>query len=265
MKIGYAAITWGGRDDEAIDDIAAVGFKAIQLRASVLNAYAGRPAALRQRLRDRHLTFAVLSSGNLRVDPAEAKTEIELHTAHAAFVRDAGGLFLQVIDEKPKGRATEPDDYARLGHLLTEVGRRTAAIGVPLVYHPHMNSLSETPGALETILAAADPAAVSLIFDIAHYQQGGGDPIAAIRRHAKRMRAVHLKNVEPTAAAPGYRWTPLDRGRVDVAGCVTALTGGGFAGWGIVELDRVSDPATTPKAAAVANRDFLTKRLHLAL
>src|SRR3972149_3448521 len=154
MKIGYAAITWGGRDDEAIDDIAAVGFKAIQLRPSVLNAY-------------------------------------------AAFVRDAGGLFLQVIDEKPKGRATEPDDYARLGHLLTEVGRRTAAIGVPLVYHPHMNSLSETPGALETILAAADPAAVSLIFDIAHYQQGGGDPIAAIRRHAKRMRAVHLKNVEP--------------------------------------------------------------------
>src|SRR3972149_4256515 len=173
MKIGSAAITWGGRDDEAIDDIAAVGFKAIQLRASVLNAYAGRPAALRRRLRDRHLTFAVLSSGNLRVDPAEAKTEIELR------------------------RAPEPDDYARLGHLLTEVGRRTAAIGVPLVYHPHMNSLSETPGALETILAAADPAAVSLIFDIAHYQQGGGDPIAAIRRHAKRMRAVHLKNVEP--------------------------------------------------------------------
>src|SRR3972149_8626543 len=81
MKIGYAAITWGGRDDEAIDDIAAVGFKAIQLRASVLNAYAGRPAALRRRLRDRHLTFAVLSSGNLRAGSAGATNQTALHTA----------------------------------------------------------------------------------------------------------------------------------------------------------------------------------------
>jgi sugar phosphate isomerase/epimerase len=74
-------------------------------------------------------------------------------------VRDAGGQFLQVIDEKPKDRATEPDDYARLGHLLSELGQRTAAIGVPLVYHPHMNSLSETPEALDKTLAATDRAA----------------------------------------------------------------------------------------------------------
>ncbi|MBI4420795.1 MAG: hypothetical protein HY560_08215 [Gemmatimonadetes bacterium] len=34
IRFGYAAITWGGNDRQAIDDIAAVGFRGIQLRAS---------------------------------------------------------------------------------------------------------------------------------------------------------------------------------------------------------------------------------------
>src|ERR1700730_17727893 len=32
IKFGYAAITWGGNDRQAIEDIAAVGFHGIQLR-----------------------------------------------------------------------------------------------------------------------------------------------------------------------------------------------------------------------------------------
>jgi hypothetical protein len=30
IRLGYAAITWGGKDEQAIADISAVGFKAIQ-------------------------------------------------------------------------------------------------------------------------------------------------------------------------------------------------------------------------------------------
>ena len=36
MKFGYAAITWGADIDKAMDDISAVGFKAIQLRGDLL-------------------------------------------------------------------------------------------------------------------------------------------------------------------------------------------------------------------------------------
>ena len=35
IRIGYAAITWGGNDRQAIDDIAAVGYKGIQLRVEL--------------------------------------------------------------------------------------------------------------------------------------------------------------------------------------------------------------------------------------
>lgn len=265
MTIGCAAITWAGRDEQAIDDIADVGYKGIQLRAPVVEAYAGRAGALASRLRARRLAFAALSSGNLEFDPALERAQLALHTAHAAFVRDAGGQLLQVIDEKPKGRPTERDDYARLGGLMSELGRRTAALGIPLVYHHHMNSLGQSPEAIDRILAASDAAVVSLLLDIAHYQQGGGNPVEAIHRYRGRIRIVHLKDVQPIPTPPGYRWVELGRGRVDVKGCVHALESIGFPGWAIVELDKVVDASDSPKASAIANRDYLVNELHMRL
>ena len=265
MHVGYAAITWGGNDAQAIDDIAEAGYKGIQLRASAFDAWGGRPDTLRALLQRRGLTFAVLSSGNLKYDPASVKEQLDLHTTHAKFVRDSGGLQIQVIDEKPKDRAPGPDDFKRLGDAMSELGRRTKAIGVPLVYHHHMNSTGEPPAAIDAIVAASDPAAVGLLFDIAHYQQGGGDPVPAIRKYAARIKAVHLKDVRPIDAAPGYQWVELGRGRVDVKGCVAALKTAGYDGWAIVELDRVVDADGSPKASAIANRRYVEQQLGLTL
>lgn len=265
MRTGYAAITWGGRDAVAIQEIGEVGFRAIQLRATAFDVWGARPAELKALLAHHRLTLAVLSSGNLKIDPAVEQEQLALHLSHASFVRDAGGRFLQVIDEKPRDRTPGPAEYKRLGALLTELGKRTAAVGVPLVYHHHMNSIGEPPAAVDAILAASDPVHVGLLFDIAHYQQGGGDPVAAIRRYGGRIRVVHLKDVREIAAAPGYQWVELGRGRVDVKGCIAALRDVGFDGWAIVELDRVVDPGGTPKASAIANREYVTKRLGLTL
>ncbi len=71
IRLGYAAITWGGKDDQAIADISAVGFKAIQLRSSTFAAYVTRPAVLKDLLAKHGLTFAVLSSGNLKYQPGD--------------------------------------------------------------------------------------------------------------------------------------------------------------------------------------------------
>ena len=107
--------------------------------------------------------------------------------------------------------------------------------------------------------------AVRLLFDIAHYQQGGGDPVAAIRRYGNAIKVVHLKDVRPIDAAPGYQWVELGRGRVDVKGCVAALKAIDFDGWAIVELDKVVDPGGTPKASAEANRAYAVNQLGLSL
>src|SRR5262249_46848794 len=121
MKFGYAAITWGADIDKAMDDISAVGFKAIQLRGEAFAQYGDRPRDLVARLEKSKLTFAVLSSGNLSIDPAREQEMLALHAQHARFVSAAGGKCLQIIDERPKGRQVGAEDYRRLGRLLTEL------------------------------------------------------------------------------------------------------------------------------------------------
>jgi inosose dehydratase len=266
MHFGYAAITWGADIVKAMDDIAAVGFKAIQLRGEAFAQYGDKPKELRALLDQRKLTFAVLSSGNLSIDAAREQEMLSLHTGHAKFVRDAGGKYLQIIDERPKGRSVGADDYRRLGRLLTELGKRTADLGVPMVYHHHMNSTGEKPAEVRAVLDAADPRHVRLLFDVAHYQQGGGDPVAAIREYREWIDVVHLKDVRNAAsAASGFEFVELGRGRVDLPGVFAALRAINYDKWAIVELDRVPDPGRTPKEAAEINKRYLIEQAHVQI
>ena len=264
IRVGYAAITWGGEDLRAIDEISALGYRGIQLRSGAIARFGADPAALRALLASRGLEFVALSSGNLSIDPAREASDLARHVANARFLRDAGGTFLQIIDERPAGRAVTPDDCARLGALLTVLGQRVAELGVVLVYHPHMDSIGERPDDAARVLAASDPRHVRLLLDVAHWRQGGGDPVDAIRRHRDRLAVLHLKDVEPmpaTAERPaGYRFVELGRGRVDLPGVLEALRAVRFDGWAIVELDSVAGTGRSPREAAAHNKRWLEWR-----
>jgi inosose dehydratase len=263
IRFGYAAITWGGRDREAIADVAALGFRGIQLRASALRDFGANPGALRELLAQHHLTMVALSSGNLNIEAPEAD-ELARHTAHARFVKDVGGLYLQVTDARPP-RPLVREDYRKLGRLMTELGQRTADLGIPLGYHNHMNAMGEKPEEVDWILQATDNRYARLELDIAHYLQGGGDPAKAIQRYGKRLLFLHLKDVEAvTPAAPGernYRFVELGRGRVDLPAVFAALRRVHFRGWAIVELDAVPDPARTPKECGAISKRYLEEKL----
>jgi inosose dehydratase len=263
IQYGYAGITWGNDYRTAIDEIAAVGYRGVQLRSGdgLLDEFASKPAALRELLAQKRLAFPVFSSGNLSIDPAREREMIDLHVTHARFVREAGGLYLQVIDERPKGRAVGADDYQRTGRLLTELGKRVQDAGVTLAYHHHMNSTGEKPDEVAAVLDAADRRHVRLLFDTAHYQQGGGDPSSAIRTYRDWIAVLHLKDVRASAPPAGYQFVELGRGRVDLPGVFAALNEIKFQGWAVVELDRVPDPGRTPKECAETNRRFLVDTL----
>jgi inosose dehydratase len=264
ITFGYAAITWQGNDRQAIEEVAAVGFKGIQLRTSVLPEFGDKPAALKELLAKHRLTMAAFSSGGVHIDPEFEKPDLETHQKHARFVRDAGGAYLQLTDTRPKRQLTAAD-YRRLGRLLTEIGRRTADIGIPVAYHNHMNAIGERPDEVDWVLDAADPRYVKVLLDVAHYHQGGGDPIRAIRTYADRLLFLHIKDVEsPLPGNSGdpmrsYRFVELGRGKVDLKGVFAALDAVKFRGWAIVELDRVPDDARTPKASAILAKEYLQK------
>ena len=264
VTFGYAAITWGDRYEQAIGDVAKAGYKGIQLRANVVPANQDDPSRLKALL-DKHgfLRMICLSSGNVSLD-GEAEPEIARHFAHARFVKALGGSFLQLLDNQPtKDPAEAARRVAELGRRMSEIGRRSAELGITVVYHNHMGSLSEPPEGLDRVLDAAHRDQVRLLLDVAHYQQGGGDPVAAVRKYASRLALLHLKDVRPApAGAPRpYQWVELGQGRVDLPAVFGALDGIGFRGWAIVELDAVPVPGRTELESALMSRRYLDETL----
>jgi inosose dehydratase len=62
---------------------------------------------------------------------------------------------------------------------------------------------------------------------------------------------LHIKDVA------GDRFVELGRGRVDLQAVFAALDAINYDGWGMVELDSVTDPAETPKESGAIARRYL--------
>jgi inosose dehydratase len=267
IHYGYAAITWGGNDRQAIDDVSALGFRGIQIRSNCIEEF-GSAQPLRELLTKHNLDFVALSSGGINIDAPESG-EISKHVTHATFLRDAGGKYLQVTDDRPKNRAITSADYKRLGQLLTELGKRTSDFGIPVGYHNHMGSLGERPEEVDQILEATDPRFAKLELDVAHYFQGGGDPVKCIEKYSDRLLFLHIKDVEKLSGnsdpRKSYRFVELGRGQVDLPAIFQALHKVNFRGWAVVELDDVPDKTRTPKECAAISKKYLEEKLGVTI
>jgi inosose dehydratase len=265
IRFGYAAITWGGNDVQAIKDVSEVGFPGIQLRSPIIKDFGDRPKALQELLKQYHLEMVALSSGDVRIDQGSPADQVALHAHHAEFVRDVGGRYLQVTaSPRPKDRKPTADEYKKQAQIITEIGKRSSDVGVPLGLHNHMNGLAESPDEVDRIMNEADPRYVKLELDIAHYLQGGGDPVKAVKQYRGQILFLHFKDVISVPAGEGgrpYKWVELGRGRVDVKGVLAALKETGFGGWAVVELDSVPDKTRTPKDCAIINKKYVEETL----
>ena len=270
IHFGYAAITWNGNDAQAIKEISELGFPGIQLRSNILKDYGEQPKALRDLLDQHHLEMVALSSGGVSIAPGSENDEIAKHVRNAKFVHDVGGHYLQVTDSaRPKGRKPEAADFKELGRVLTEIGKRAVDLGMPVGYHNHMGSLGEAPDEVDRIMEAADPRYVKLELDIAHYQQGGGDPARAIRQYHDRLLFLHIKDVESVATSDErgrtYRWVELGRGRVNLPAVFAALKEVRFRGWTVIELDSVPDKSKTPRECALISKKYVEEKLGMKI
>jgi len=266
IRFGYAAITWEGNDVQAINDISELGFPGIQLRSNILKDFGDRPGALRDLLAQHKLEMVAFSSGGVGIAPGTEADEIAKHVHNAQFVKAVGGRYLQVTDSaRPKDRKPEAADFKQLGHVLSEIGKRSNDLGIPVGYHNHMGSLGEAPDEVDRIMDATDLAYIKLELDIAHYQQGGGDPVKAIRKYRDRLLFLHIKDVESLTTSDSrgraYRFVELGKGRVDLKSVFAALKDVNFGGWAIIELDGVPDKSMTPKQCAQVSKKYLEEKL----
>jgi inosose dehydratase len=138
-----------------------------------------------------------------------------------------------------------------------------------MAYHNHMRSLGEAPDEVDALMDATDPRYVKLLLDVAHYAQGGGDPVKAIEKHHQRILFLHIKDVENVTpkdeSSSNYRFVELGRGRVDLPAVFAALNKVSFEGWAIVELDSVPDKSRTPKESAIISKTYIESKLGLRI
>ena len=260
IKFGYSAITWGGNDIQAIQDIAALGFSGIQLRSNILQQYGTRPQEISDLLKQNKLELAMFSSGNANINTGDDEAVIQNHVNNAKFVKALGGTNIQLTNSsRPKTGLPSTDDLKKYGRLMNEIGKRTLDLGVQANYHNHMSQLGEKPGEVDTILAECDEKYIKLLLDVAHYHQGGGDPVKAIKQYKGRISSLHLKDVRPNPAggANGYTFVELGQGKVALKEVFKTLDQAGFKGWGIIELDAVPDKDKTPVQCANTSKAFL--------
>jgi inosose dehydratase len=272
ISFGYAAITWGDAGvKKAITEIAEAGYRGVQLRSNILKEYTD-PAVLKADLAKLKLTFACYSGGGPSADPAKRAADVEKFMTGAKFARAAGAQVIQVTSPNRKGVTVDAAALKAFGETITEIGKQTAALGVPLAFHNHMDQLGESPEEIDAILAAADPKYVKLLLDTGHYAAAGGDCAKAIKAHGKRLAMLHIKDVADRPDAVGkdgkppkkYEFVELGQGKVDFPAVFAALKAARYKGWSVVELDSV--PAgRAPKDAALANKAYLEKTLSVKI
>jgi inosose dehydratase len=150
-------------------------------------------------------------------------------------------------------------DAAVLRRVVREIAAIAHGFGLRPVLHPHAGTYIEFEDEVEPLLDWAE-----LCLDTGHWLYAGQDPVRAYQRWAERIPYLHLKDLEldrrngdfwGSVRAGAFR--PLGDGDLDVPAFFAALEQGGFAGWAIVEQDRV--PGGDPVGDLVASRRYLER------
>jgi inosose dehydratase len=169
------------------------------------------------------------------------------HIVYADTSRRSGGDLFAPISQRPR---LEPSEWARYGKDLTALAERMGSFGVGMAFHHHMGTVIETDTEIDRLMAESGPA-VGLLFDSGHSAFAGGDPVALLRRHAKRVVHVHCKDTRNPildtarrndgsfmqAVLDGVFTVPGD-GSVGFPALLSILREADYAGWLIVEAEQ---------------------------
>ncbi len=257
-KIAYSAITWNGNDLVAIGDIAALGFKGIQLRANTYAPFKDKPQDLKDTITKSGLQLAMFSSGNVGIQDDISK-DIETHLNHAKFIKALGGSSLQITNNvRPKDRLPTTEELKKYAKNMSEVAKVVKGeTGIQPAYHNHMNQLGETPEEVDLIFNEMNHDYILALLDVAHYTQGGGNPVEAVMKYKDILYATHIKDTKAVDSKSGYQFVELGQGRVDLAGVFKALDKIKFKGWNIIELDSVPVKGRTALECGQTSKKFL--------
>jgi inosose dehydratase len=282
MHVGCGQITWRDEPEEKVlTDIAQAGYE-----AAVPKLTPPRSAEETLRL---YATYGLVAGppylGAAFWDAGQREDIVGRARSAARFAKGLGCGELYVAAGGSFQAATGRSRREVAGHVgasdgldaaqwdtliatLQEVGEATLEEGVRSCFHNHVGTVIETEDEVERLLAATDPEVVFLGPDTGHLAWGGVDPVAFFRRHARRIRTAHLKDISESVRQQGVAegwdygtfsaegiFEELGRGDVDLPGILEALRSVAFDGWLVVETDVTRLP--TARESAIVSRQHL--------
>jgi inosose dehydratase len=169
------------------------------------------------------------------------------HVVYADTSRRAEGDLFAPISRRPR---LGDDEWAGYGKRLTGLAERMAGFGVGMAFHHHMGTIVETDAEVDRLMAVTGPA-VGLLYDTGHSAFSGGDPVALLQRHVKRVVHVHCKDARKDlldkarakdesfmqAVLDGVFTVPGD-GFIDYPTILKILHDAGYAGWLVCEAEQ---------------------------
>jgi len=283
VDVGCGQITWRGVPEEAaLDDIARAGYEGAPMSprnertaADIRDLYANHglvpaPGYFGGNFWDPDQRADLLSRAQHLAAISQELGLTEIYVADGGFnapTRSGRTRRQAVTNVQPDDKLTDAE-FRQLTDTLQAVGETLLEKGVRACFHNHAGTFVETEDEVERLLADTDPEVVFLGPDTGHLAWAGVDVIEFARRHASRIKTMHLKDIDLAVRAEGvvagwdystYEqhaiWAEIGEGGVDFAALFEILDGADFAGWLIVETD-VTQKASPLESATISRANL---------
>ncbi len=293
IKIANAPCSWGVLEfdlsgqaagyEQVLNEIQETGYEGSEL--GDWGFMPSTPQELKAALDQRKLAMVGAFVPVFLKDPSKHAAGADLAVKTAKLMVDAGytNAFIVLADDNGSvqertlnaGRVTADFGLSKLEWQIFAAGANLVAAevkaktGLRTVFHHHCAGYVETPAEVDQLLALTDPSLVGLVLDMGHYQFGGGDPLAALKKHKSRIWHIHFKDCHPEIATKARTegwdyfqsvgngvFCELGKGGVNFPGITEELIKQEYSGWITVEQD-VLPGMGNPKVCAQRNRDYI--------
>ena len=288
VKLGIAPIAWTNDDmpdlgaentfEQCVSEMALAGFTGCE----VGNKYPKDPAILKAALYLRGLTIANQWFSSFVLSKPMEEVEKDF-IAQCKFLKAVGADTIGASEQSYsiQGQMHTPvfeckyvmvqKEWERFAKGMNRLGEIADSMGMKLVYHHHMGTVVQTAAEIDKMMDMTDPDKFSLLFDSGHLAYCGEDYVEVLKKHVKRVKHVHLKDIRPDVVKKvkneklsflqGVRagaFTVPGDGCIDFAPIFDILDAAGYKGWMIVEAEQ--DPAKAdPLEYALKAREYIRK------
>lgn len=288
VKLGIAPIAWTNDDmpdlgaentfEQCVSEMALAGFTGCE----VGNKYPKDPAVLKAALDLRGLTIANQWFSSFVLSKPMEEVEKDF-IAQCKFLKAVGADTIGASEQSYsiQGQMHTPvfeckyvmvqKEWERFAKGMNRLGEIADSMGMKLVYHHHMGTVVQTAAEIDKMMDMTDPDKFSLLFDSGHLAYCGEDYVEVLKKHVKRVKHVHLKDIRPDVVKKvkdeklsflqGVRagtFTVPGDGCIDFAPIFDILDAAGYKGWMIVEAEQ--DPAKAdPLKYALKAREYIRK------